>query len=301
MIVFVDCACHPEANYCRFFLPPVRMTRNLPSSSRKSRIACRSRFVMHKISDRMKFWVKVDPRQKREPVIRFRSCNDRQRSLRWRCRKIVHHFVMLHGYRSARGRVASHSMQPAGYGSHHEGRGRVGLYSRGLGREGAVSSALLVGRIDLSHETSLQLVLEASVVSVGVGARCACVRVSSGNPRGAHRHGLPLDSLLLIRSRSSRSPRCSAILRLPTEFLLAYLSILEARFRLVRSDETSARRSVECAHSPSITWLRMIVFSDKRKWRTADECLQEMHGQCQQLAYIQDCLCKDTKQTTVSD
>lgn len=36
-----------------------------------------------------------------------------QRSFRWRCRKIGHHFVLLHGYRSDRGRGASHSVQPA--------------------------------------------------------------------------------------------------------------------------------------------------------------------------------------------
>lgn len=69
-----------------------------------------------------------------DPHIRENSSSASYRAMtgiapRWRCRKIVHHFVMFHGYRSARGRVASHSVQPARNGAYHEGR--VGIIPGG--------------------------------------------------------------------------------------------------------------------------------------------------------------------------
>lgn len=103
MIVFVDCACHLEANYCRFSLPPVRIRRNLPSSYQKSRIACQCRWVMHEISARIVIRVKVDPWCTWELVIRPVRPMTGCATLVERCRKIVHHFVMFHCYRSGRG------------------------------------------------------------------------------------------------------------------------------------------------------------------------------------------------------
>lgn len=77
---------------------------------------------------------------------------------------------MFHGYRSARGRVASHSVQPVRNGAYHEGR--VWHYSRGSGREGVCVSlgrgpALDIVCIDLSDETRpVQLVSRTGRASV---------------------------------------------------------------------------------------------------------------------------------------
>lgn len=127
-------------------------------------------------------------------------------TFRWRCRKIVHHFVMFHGYRSDRGRVASHSVQPARNGAYHEGR--VWHNSRGSGWEG-----VCVSRYKAPRWTSCVLIYRTrpgrcssslgrvvGLASVSAWVCYSCVRISSGNPRGAR--WLPLDSLLLIRSRS---------------------------------------------------------------------------------------------------
>lgn len=146
---------------------------------------------------------------------------------------------MLHGYRSSRGRVASHSVQPAGYGRHHEaGSGVIPGGQEWRGLRLAIAGALLVGRIDLTHETSF-----CSSSSVGVGARCACVRISSGNPRGAH--GSAATRLVSTYSVEEQPCRRRLLyLRLRTSFSYrTYLSIYtRARLRLVRSDETSYRR-----------------------------------------------------------
>lgn len=155
MNVFVDFACHLEVNYCRFFLPPVRMRRNLPSLLQKLRIVCPYRYVIRMWSETKKFWVKVDPEHTWELVIRLVWTMTGSAAFRWRCRKIVHHFVMFHGYRSARGRIATRSVQPARHGAYHEGRG-LALFPgvRSGGGYVSLGMPLGIGRIDLSCETS---------------------------------------------------------------------------------------------------------------------------------------------------
>lgn len=85
-------------------------------------------------------------------------------AFRWRCRKIVHHFVMFHGYRSARGRVASHSVQPARNGAYHEGRvgiipgGHVGRGLRIVRYGPRWSSVVLIYRTRPACSSSLERV-----------------------------------------------------------------------------------------------------------------------------------------------
>lgn len=187
-------------------------------------------------------------------------------AFRWRCRKIVHHFVMFHGYRSARGRVASHSVQPARNGAYHEGRvgiipgGHVGRGLRIVRYGPRWSSVVLIYRTRPACSSSLERVERRCRRECAILV-CVYRALTLEGLAGCHSTRFYLFGRGVAARRS--------VIPTPTYLVSPRVSIYTRGAVSPRSFWWNDR-VVESAYLPTVRWLRMIVFSDKRKWRPAN-------------------------------